>query len=42
MERLSREYGWTPNEIRNMNVSDIQSYWDILSIRGKLEKINKK
>jgi len=42
MEKLSREYGWTPGEIREMNVSDIQNYLDICSMRNQLEKIKKK
>jgi hypothetical protein len=42
MEKLSREYGWTPGEIRGMNVGDIQDYLDICSMRNQLEKIKKK
>lgn len=42
MEKLSREYGWTPNEIRAMNVSDVQNYLDIISIRNQLQKSNGK
>jgi len=38
MERLSKEYGWTPDEIRRMNVDDIQGYVDIISTRSLLEK----
>lgn len=42
MERLSKEYGWTPNEIREMRIDDLQAYMDILSIRSKLEQAEMK
>jgi len=41
MEKLSREYGWTPDQIREMRVEDIQNYLDINSIRNQLEKAKK-
>ena len=41
MEKLSREYGWTPSQIREMNVTDIQNYLDINSIRNQLERAKK-
>jgi len=42
IEKLSREYGWTPGEIRDMRVSDVQNYLDICSMRKQLEKIKRK
>lgn len=41
MEKLSREYGWTPDQIRDMKVEDIQNYLDINSIRNQLERVKK-
>lgn len=38
MESLSDKYGWTPNQIRDMRVDDIQNYLDIISIKNKLTK----
>jgi hypothetical protein len=41
MEILSREYGWTPEEIRNQRADDIDSYLEILRIKGQLAKHKK-
>jgi len=41
-EKLSREYGWTPIQIRELSVEDVQNYLDIMSVRNQLEKIRKK
>lgn len=38
MEELSREYGWTPEEIRNQDYDDIMNYWKIIGIRRLKEK----
>jgi hypothetical protein len=38
METLSREYGWTPDEIRDQRIEDISAYLDILSARNSLIK----
>lgn len=38
MEELSREYGWTPEEIRNQDYDDIVNYWKIIGIRRLHEK----
>lgn len=38
MEILSREYGWTPSQIRNESYEDIVNYLDIISSRNILEK----
>jgi hypothetical protein len=38
MEILSREYGWTPEQIRQQRRQDIQDYLDIINIRRTLEK----
>lgn len=42
MEQLSKEYGWTPTEIRNLSVQDINDYIEIISIRNQLEKAQAK
>jgi len=41
MEKLSREYGWTPDEIREMRISDVQNYLDIINTRNQLERAKK-
>lgn len=38
MEVLSREYGWTPNQIREQPFEDIQEYVAIIRTRRYLEK----
>jgi hypothetical protein len=38
MEILSREYGWTPSQIRKQNVIDIENYFEIIRARNKIEK----
>lgn len=40
MELLSKEYGWTPNEIREMSIEDIENYVTIIRIRRKEEENN--
>jgi hypothetical protein len=40
MEILSKEYGWTPNEIKETSVDDIQNYLDIMEQRKKLSNQN--
>lgn len=42
MERLSSEYGWTPNQIREMDIKDVKDYLDILSIKNQLLKSKSK
>lgn len=42
MEILSNEYGWTPSQIRNMRVDDIQNYLDIIATRNQLEQARNK
>ena len=39
-ETLSGAYGWTPTQIRELPVQDIQDYVDILSIRNQLNKLD--
>jgi hypothetical protein len=39
-EQLSREYGWTTNEIRNMPHQDIRDYIQIVSVRNQIKKYN--
>ena len=41
MEKLSREYGWTPSEIRETNIDDILSYLNIIDVRKQIEKMKK-
>lgn len=41
MESLSRDYGWTPNQMRKMNIDDVQNYVDIIGMRNQLEKAKK-
>lgn len=40
MESLSLKYGWTPDQIRSMRISDIQAYVDIDTMREDLRKKN--
>ena len=40
METLSREYGWTPEQIRQQGAEDIKQYHKIIRTRRILE--NKK
>jgi len=43
MEVLSREYGWTPSEIRDMTRQEISDYMAIIATRNQLEALaNKK
>ncbi len=42
MEILSKEYGWTPEEIRRQKADDINSYLEILRVKGELAKKHKK
>jgi hypothetical protein len=35
MELLSSEYGWKPDDIREMRVSDIENYIIILNCKRK-------
>lgn len=40
MEMLSERYGWTPNQIRDISLSDIENYLDIISLKNKNDKEN--
>lgn len=42
MEVLSKRYGWTPNQIRQLNYSDIEQYLQIIRMQRKLEQIEYK
>jgi len=42
MELLSREYGWTPSQIREQNLQDIENYLQIIATRNKLQEIEAK
>jgi len=39
MEMLSERYGWTPSQIRNELAEDVEQYIEIISMKGKIEKI---
>jgi len=40
METFSKEYGWTPKEIREQSVEDLIQYFQIMRLRKNIE--NKK
>jgi hypothetical protein len=42
MEMLSREYGWTPSQIKEQRFCEIEKYVDIISVRNLIEKTNLK
>lgn len=37
-ERLSSEYGWTPDQIRKMRTQDIDDYILILKVKSDIDK----
>jgi hypothetical protein len=39
MEALSHRYGWTPDQIRAMRLSDVQQYLEIIGEINRLEKM---
>jgi hypothetical protein len=41
MEMLSREYGWTPGQIREMSHLDVEIYKRIIAKRIAIEKTNR-
>lgn len=38
MEALSAEYGWTPDQIRTINVEEVNAYLRIIAIKRALQK----
>lgn len=38
MEMLSDKYGWTPNQIREMDMLDVEEYLKILNDKASIEK----
>ena len=38
MEMLSERYGWTPDQIRNLRLDDLQYYIEIIRIKKQREK----
>lgn len=42
MELLSAEYGWTPQEIKNTDLNDIDNYLQIIKAKRKEEIDNQK
>lgn len=40
MEMLSKEYGWTPSQIREQSVDDINQYIEIINQKNKIAKAN--
>lgn len=41
-ETLSHRYGWTPDQIRNMDHRDVYDYWDIMVMRNRIENAEAK
>lgn len=39
MEALSDRYGWTPAQIREQNIEDIEAYLDIIRAKHRIEKM---
>lgn len=39
MESLSHRYGWTPNQIREMDRDDVLQYVEIIAEKNRIEKI---
>lgn len=37
MELLSKEYGWTPKQIKELSLKEMKDYLDIIYTRNKLE-----
>ncbi len=35
---MSKEYGWTPSEIKEQDWDDIQSYWQIMGVKNMLQE----
>lgn len=42
MELLSSEYGWLPDDIRNMRLTDINDYMTIIKVKRKEQENNLK
>ena len=42
MELFSRTYGWTPKQIRDTSIQDIEDYKSIISIRNQIERAENK
>lgn len=38
MELLSEKYGWTPSQIRNESMKDLEVYIDIIGVKNNIEK----
>lgn len=38
MEMMSKEYGWTPNQVREMTKDDFDDYYDILLTKNKIQE----
>ena len=38
MERLSSAYGWTPKQIKNQSIDEINNYLAILNVKSKLRE----
>jgi hypothetical protein len=37
-EALSERYGWTPDQIRQLRLEDVNAYIEIISIKQRLQK----
>ncbi len=42
MEFLSAEYGWTPDEIKQMGYEDVACYLKINSVKHKINQLENK
>lgn len=42
MEMLSERYGWTPDQIRSMDIRDIEVYLDIINQQAQEIKAQRK
>ena len=42
MEELSREYGWTPSQIRKLTIEELNEYLNIISARKLVHNANAK
>lgn len=42
MESLSDEYGWTPNQIKQLTVKEVQDYLYIINTKRQIEEAESK
>jgi len=39
---LSKEYGWTPEQINNIGISEVKCYLKIINTKSKIEEMRMK